>query len=79
MKTKSPKNKFFADITYSKPLSEIGSASSTGAMTIEQVKLQAVFYTDQAKRFGIDSHVIIRENKKTYPDFEWIKIKSYNI
>lgn len=77
--TKSPKNRFFADITYRKPLSEIGSASSTGAMTIDEVKMQCVFYIDQAKALGVDSRVTIRENKKTYPEFEWVNIESYNV
>lgn len=72
--SKSPKNRFFADIHYSKALSNIGSQSMTGAMTIEDAKHQAVFYTDQAKRLGIDSTVSIRENLKQYPYFEWVRL-----
>lgn len=74
---KSPKNKFVAEINYRKPLSEIGSTSRTGAMSIEDVKHQAKFYTEQAKRNKTSSTVVIRENKKVYPEFEWVEIKRY--
>lgn len=74
---KSPKNTFVAEINYSKPLSEIGSASRTGAMTLEDVKHGAIFYTDQAKRNGATSTVTIKENKKVYPEFEWVEIERY--
>lgn len=74
---KSPKNRFVAEINYSKPLSEIGSASRTGAMTVESVKHQAKFYTNQAKRNNVTSTVVIKENKKVYPEFEWVEIERY--
>lgn len=74
---KSPKNKFVAEINYKKPLSEIGSASRVGAMTLEDVKHQAIFYTDQAKRNNTTSTVVIKENKKVYPEFEWVEIERY--
>ena len=74
---KSPKNRFVAEINYKKPLSEIGSSSRIGAMNIEDVKQQAKFYTEQAKRNKTSSTVVIKENKKVYPEFEWVVIERY--
>lgn len=74
---KSPKNKFVSEINYRKSLSEIGSTSRIGAMSIEDVKHQVKFYTEQAKRNKTSSTVVIRENKKVYPEFEWVEIERY--
>lgn len=74
---KSPKNRFVAEINYKSALPEIGSTSRTGAMSIEDVKHQAKFYTEQAKRNKTGSTVVIRENKKVYPEFDWVEIERY--
>ena len=74
---KSPKNKYVAEINYKKPLLEIGSTSRTGAMSIEDVKHQAKFYTEQAKRNKTSSTVVIKENIKVYPKIEWVEIERY--
>lgn len=76
---KSPKNKFVAQITYKDALSQIGSASSIGGMTLEDVKHNAKFYTEQATRNGTSSTVVIKENKKTYPDFDWVDVEKFEI
>lgn len=76
---KSPKNRYRASITYDKALKGIGSVSSTGAMTISNLKSRAKFYTDQAKRNKVGSHVQIFENKKKYPEFNWVKKSSYRV
>lgn len=73
----SPKNRFVATINYAKPLSEIGSSSRAGAMTLEDAKHQAKFYTDQAVKNGTTSTVVVKENKKNYPEFEWVEIERY--
>jgi len=79
LSARSPKNKFRATITYDRALKEIGGASSTGAMTVSELKDRVSFYTDQAKRNRVGSHVQIFENKKEYPDFNWVKKESYRV
>ena len=73
----SPKNKFRASINYEQPLSEIGSSSTAKGMTLDEVKHNALFYTEQAKRNGVNSKVEIFENKKEYPEFDWQFIERY--
>ena len=60
----SPKNIFRASISYSKPLVGIGSTSTSLAMTLEDVKHNSLFYTDQATKNNFTSLVVIYENKK---------------
>lgn len=74
---KSPKNRFVAEINYKKALTEIGSCSRVGAMNIEDLKQRVKFYTEQAKRNKTSSTVVIKENKKVYPEFEWVVIERY--
>lgn len=77
MKARSPKNRFRAEVTYSKSLSEIGSVTAVGGNTIEEAKSRLDFYVKQAKRNGAKCHVVISENLATYPKFNWVKIEEY--
>lgn len=74
---KSPKNKFRAAITYSKPLSEIGSCSSATANSIDDLKAHIQYYIDQANRNKVTCNIVISENMKQYPEFEWKEIEKY--
>lgn len=75
----SPKNIFKASISYSKALPEIGSVSTVLAMTFEDVKHNSLFYTDQATRKNVASTVVIYENKKQYPDFDWVVVERFSV
>lgn len=75
----SPKNIFRASITYSKALPEIGSVSTALAMTLEEVKHNCLFYTNQATRNDVTSSVVIYENKKQYPDFDWQEVERFSV
>ena len=75
----SPKNIFRASITYSKALSEIGSISTTLGMTIDDVKHNSLFYTNQATKNNASSLVVIYENKKKYPDFDWVEVERFSV
>lgn len=77
--SKSPKNKFMASITYSKALVEIGSVSTALGMTIEDVKYNSLFYTDQATRNKASSLVVVYENKKEYPFFDWVEVDRFTV
>ena len=74
---KSPKNKYRASITYSKALTEIGSASSATANEIADLKGYIQFYIDQAHRNNATCLITISENLKQYPEFNWKQIEKY--
>ena len=75
----SPKNIFRASITYSKALTEIGSVSTALGMTIEDVKHNSLFYTNQAIKNNASSLVVIYENKKKYPNFDWVEVERFSV
>ncbi len=76
---KISKNIFRASISYSKALPEIGSVSTALAMTLEDVKHNSLFYTVQATRNDVTSTVVIYENKKQYPDFDWVEVERFSV
>lgn len=71
---KSPKNRYSVEINYDKPLKELGSVVSFTANTIEECRELAAM---QAEHYP--SMVVIRENKKTYPEFDWVVVEKYNL
>jgi hypothetical protein len=73
----SPKNKYRAQIHTNIPIGAEGQIFGCGAMTIEDVKQRTIFYTDQAKVAGAICNITIIENKKQYPEFEWVAIERY--
>lgn len=76
---KSPKNRFSASITTSKPLGRLGNSFSLSAMTIDELKYQInVRYVSQAKRIGASTFVSIKENLKKYPLFDWVEVEKYS-
>jgi len=75
----SPKNIFRASISYSKALPEIGSVSTALAMSLEEVKHNSLFYTDQAAKNNASSLVVVYENKKQYPDFNWVEVERFSV
>jgi len=44
-------------------------------MTVEELKNGIKFYTNQSKS---ECNIRIQENKKTYPEFDWVTIEEYN-
>ena len=80
MKTKSfrsPKNKYSADISYSKALSGIGSCSSASANDVAELKNFIEFYIRQARQNKSTCTITILENMDQYPKFNWVKIEQY--
>lgn len=71
--TRSPKNKYTASITFSVYVEGIGQSVTVGAMSVQEAK-------DLAKEYGkFSPNVVIRENKKEYPEFDWVVIEEYNL
>lgn len=69
----SPKAHFSASVYFNKPVKGLGSVVSLTADSIEQLK------SDIACCGYKRATVVIRENRKRYPEFEWVKVESYNI
>ena len=64
----SPKCKFRGQIDFLKPLKGIGSVVSFSADSVAQLKAYAGIYKDK------NGTLKIMENKKQYPEFEWVTI-----
>ena len=74
---KSPKNKYRASVSYSKPIKEIGSVTSATANEIDELKSYIQFYIDQAKKNKATCFITISENLKQFPEFDWKEIEKY--
>lgn len=72
----SPKNKYRGEICFQRPIEGIGSVISYKAMTIEEIERWAESTVRGAK---MNAHLVIEENKQTYPKFEWVKVLKKNI
>ena len=76
---KSPKNKYRASITYSKPLKGIGSASSATANEVVDLKSHIQYHIDQAHKNKATCFITIYENLKQFPKFDWKEIEKYEV
>ena len=76
---RSPKNKYRIEIHFSKPLNGIGNVTSITANEIEAASNHIKLFTDQAHRIKATCLISIWENLKSYPEFDWKKIKSYEV
>lgn len=72
----SPKNKYSVEINYLKPLKGIGSVAS---FTINDITNIDSFIKDGWMNNEKEVHVIIRENKASYPDFDWHVVANYHL
>lgn len=75
----SPKNKFRYQLTYGKPLKGIGSKISFTSNELDENHNVIKHHANQAKRNNTTLDVVILENKDFYPDFDWQKVKSFEI
>ena len=72
----SPKNTYRVQINYDKPLKGLGSVTSYGGMTIEQVESLAI---GEVKRNKMGAYITIMHNAAGYPNFDWHQIKAYHV
>lgn len=79
MKLRSPKNKYMVQMTYGKPIKEIGSSSTFTTDEVNKNHSMIKHHASQAKRNNTDLTVVWSENKETYPKFEWVEIEKYTI
>lgn len=71
----SPKNRYHVEIHFPKPI-KLGSVVSFGTMTLEGID----DYIRKEWMCGQPSaRVIIRENLKTYPEFEWKVVRNEDL
>lgn len=68
----SPKNRYRVEVHFNQPLEGIGSVTSFGTMSLEGIDN----YIRRHWMYGQQEvHIVIRENMKTYPSFDWKKIR----
>ena len=64
----SPKNRYHIEVHFNEPLEGLGSVVSFGTMSLDGID-------NYIRRYWMyqqpEVHIIIRENLKTYPAFDW--------
>lgn len=71
---RSSKNKYHIEVSFGRPLKNIGSVVSFTTNDINDInKVIKAYHMHGEKRVN----VVIKENKKTYPAFKWEVISSY--
>ena len=75
----SPKNKYRYQLTYNKAIKEIGNSTSFTSDDLNENHPMIKHHANQAKRNNTSLLVSISENKKQYPEFDWQKVKSFEI
>lgn len=68
----SPKNRYHVEIHFNQPLDGIGSVVSFGTMSLDGIDNYIRRYWMYGQQ---EVHIVIRENLKTYPSFDWKKIR----
>lgn len=73
---RSPKNRYRVEVHYPQPLEGVGSVVSFGTMSLEGIDnyIRRYWMNNQPK-----AYVVIRENKKTYPEFDWQTVRTGDI
>ena len=69
----SPKNKFRATI-YQTGISGSGDTLSLSWNNLEELKSMA-----EKEANGRAAHIVIKENKKEYPAFDWQEVENYEV
>lgn len=73
MSLRSPKHKFSCCVTFPKYVVGIGQSVTFTGQTIEEVEHLAMEYQK------LKPQVCIKENKSTYPKFDWVEVKTYTL
>ena len=72
----SPRNRYFVQIYFPKPLKNLGSCVSYGTMSLEGIE-------DNVRKWYMYNQPVVRvfvhENLKTYPEFEWKNVKAFDV
>ena len=69
----SPKNKFRGTVY------QIGISGSGDSLTLTWNNLEELKVMLEKEAKGKAAHIIIKENKKEYPQFDWAEIENYEI
>jgi len=78
-KLRSPKNKFRIEFNYSKPVKGLGSSCFITSNEVEKYSNMIDHYIQMAKRNNVSVSITVKENKKTYPEFDWQIIDQYTV
>lgn len=72
----SPKAKFRASITFDKPLKGVGSCISYNGEDLEMLKS---YCQREVAKTGCGAYIEIKENRKVYPEFDWVSVYTTKI
>lgn len=73
---RSPKAKYRMEINFVKPLDGVGSVMSFNDDSIDVLKHRAQEMVKMAK---CAAHIVIMENKTSYPKFDWQQVDGYKL
>ena len=73
---RSPKAKYRMEINFVKPLDGVGSVMSFNDDSIDALKHRA---SEMVKMAKCAAHIVIMENKATFPSFDWQRIDAYTL
>lgn len=76
MSLRSPKAKFSASITLDKYLKGYGQSST---LTDDDLSKLKSMVQNEINRLKVSAYVTYRENKKTYPEYEWVVVVNEKI
>ena len=72
----SPRNRYYVEVYFPKPLKNLGSCVSFGTMTLDDVE-------DRVRKYYMYNQPVVRvailENLKTYPEFQWKKFSMFDV
>ena len=72
----SPRNRYYVEVYFPKPLKNLGSCVSFGTMTLDDIE-------DRVRKYYMYNQPVVRvailENLKTYPEFQWKKVSMFDV
>lgn len=76
MSLRSPKLPFVVRIDFVKPLKNLGSVEHFTAETLEKAEKLGI---SECKRLKSNATITILQNKKVYPEHEWVTVKRFDL
>ena len=73
---RSPKAKYRMEINFVKPLEGVGSVMSFNDASVDALKHRA---SEMVKMAKCVAHIVIMENKASYPKFDWQQVEGYKL
>ena len=72
----SPRNRYLISVYFPKAIKGVGSCVSFGSMTLDNI--EKIVRRDYMYNLPV-VRVFVDENMKKYPEFEWKKVKAFDV